>query len=288
MLFVPGISLKMITKGTGSDTDCIILDLEDAVDFTKKSEAREVVIQALAELDFGIKEVILRINSLDTELGDEDLRLCLHEKIHTILLPKVSRPDDIHRLEPLLNKHAGVKGLPPESIGIMAMMETAEGILNSPAIALSSPRMNGFMLGAADLTKETRGKITESRIELLYPMSQILYAARSGGIDAIDSPFFNVKDEKCLEEHTLQAMRLGYDGKAVIHPGQIETVNKIFSPSPEDVMKAKKIIAAFESAQREGKGVTTVDGELIEHFHASQARRLLQIAKRAKIAMNFE
>lgn len=283
LLFVPGISLKMITKGSGSPADVIILDLEDAVEFAKKSEAREVVAQALTELDFGEKEVILRINGLDTELGEADLKSCLQEKVQTILLPKVKQPEDIHQLSLLQNKYAGEKGIVPDTISIMAMMETAEGVLNAPAIARSSPRMSGFVLGAADLTKETRGKITESRIELLYPMSQILFAARAAGIDVIDSPFFNIKDQQGLEEHALQAMRLGYDGKAVIHPGQIEVVNRVFSPSPQDVERARRIIAAFETAQQEGKGVTTVDGELIEHFHAGQARRLLKIAEKAGI-----
>jgi len=280
MLFVPGISLKMISKGTGLPADSIILDLEDAVEFAKKSEARVVIQQALKEVDFGEKEIVLRINSLDTKFAEEDLTSCLNLKIDTILLPKVNQPEDIKKLDTLIGRLGREKGIPENKIKIMAMMETPAGVLNSAPIALASPRMSGFMLGAADLTKDTRAKITESRVELLFAMSQVLYSARIAGIDAIDSPYFNIKNEKGLEEHTLQAMRLGYDGKAVIHPGQIEIVNRIFSPAPEEIERAKRIINAFETAQKEGKGVTTVGGELIEHLHVTQAQRMLKIAER--------
>lgn len=280
MLFVPGISLKMISKGTGLPADSIILDLEDAVEFAKKAEARAVVQQALKEVDFGEKEIVLRINSLDTKFAEEDLKSCLNLKIDTILLPKVNQPEDIKKLDSLIGRLAREKGIPENKTRIMAMMETPAGVLNSAPIALASPRMSGFMLGAADLTKDTRAKITESRVELLFAMSQVLYSARIAGIDAIDSPYFNIKNEKGLEEHTLQAMRLGYDGKAVIHPGQIEIVNRIFSPAPEEIERAKRIINAFEIAQKEGKGVTTVGGELIEHLHVTQAQRMLKIAER--------
>jgi len=286
MLFVPGISLKMITKGIGLPADSVILDLEDAVEFAKKSEARTVVQQALQEVDFGEKEIVLRINSLESEFAEEDLKSCLKSQVDTILLPKVNRPEDIEKLDRLISKISLEKGLGPDQIKIMAMMETPAGILNSAKIALASRRMSGFMLGAADLTKDTRAKITESRIELLFAMSQILYSARIAGIDAIDSPYFNIKNEKGLEEHTLQAMRLGYDGKAVIHPGQIEIVNRVFSPAPEEIERAKRIISAFEIAQKEGKGVTTVDGELIEHLHVTQARRLLKIVPRTKVQIS--
>lgn len=286
MLFVPGISLKMIAKGIGLPADSIILDLEDAVEFAKKAEARTVVQQALQEVNFGEKEIVLRINSLDSEFVEEDLKSCLKNQVDTVLLPKVNRPEDIEKLDRMIGRIAAEKGLIPDKFKIMAMMETPAGVLNSAPIALASRRMSGFMLGAADLTKETRAKITESRTELLFAMSQILYSARIAGIDAIDSPYFNIKNEKGLEEHTLQAMRMGYDGKAVIHPGQIEIVNRVFSPAPEEIQRAQRIISAFEAAQKEGKGVTTVDGELIEHLHVTQARRLLKTAARAGIKIS--
>ena len=178
-------------------------------------------------------------------------------------------------------KSAGIK---TGSINLMVMVETPHGIANIDEIAFSSKRMKALLFGAADYTKEIRGRITAERLESIYPLNRILIAARCAGIDAIDSPYFNVRDEEGLISHTQFVVNMGFDGKSVIHPGQIPPVNRLFSPSEDEIAFAKKIIDAYEKAKEEGKGAIEVDGELVEQLHVDNARRVLRKAEKAGIS----
>ncbi len=164
---------------------------------------------------------------------------------------------------------------------MIALIESAWGIVNIESIALASPRMTGLLFGAADFTRDTHGQITADRQELFYPMMRMLLAARIAGIDALDTPYFDIKDPVGLERHVLQAKAMGYDGKALIHPGQIEVVNRIFTPTQEEIGYAQRVIEAFQAAQKEGKGATQLDGKLIENLHVAMAERTLKIAEQA-------
>jgi citrate lyase beta subunit len=163
----------------------------------------------------------------------------------------------------------------------MALIESPSGIVNVDAIASASPRMNGLLFGAADFTRETRGKITSERLELYYLMIRILLAARVAGIDAIDTPYFDIKDEEGLKRHVQQAKDMGYDGKALIYPSQVEVVNRTFTPTEEELEYARRVLEVFEKAKAEGKGATVVDGKLIENIHVAMAKRILMIAEKA-------
>jgi citrate lyase subunit beta/citryl-CoA lyase len=165
---------------------------------------------------------------------------------------------------------------------MMALIESPLGVLNALSIASATPRMNGLHFGAADFTRETGGRITASRIELNYPMMQVLLASRAMRINAIDTPYFDINDLEGLERHAIQARDMGYDGKAIIHPGQIEIVNRCFTPTAQEVEFARKVIAAFEKAKVEGKGAIQVDGKLIEILHVEMAHRVLKIMEGLK------
>lgn len=281
LLFLPGGNQKLLSKALTLDVDAIILDLEDSVAPQMKNEARDQVVRAFREGDFQERERVVRVNSLKTEFGYDDLIALLKSEVETFLIPKVEKPEDIKDVDIILSQAEERGDTPPGKIVLMALIETPLGILNVNQIALRSPRLTGLLFGAGDFVRETTGQITPDREELYYPLARILLAARAANIDAIDSPFFDVKDPQGLERHTIQAKLLGYDGKAVIHPGQVEIVNRIFTPNDDEISVAKRIIEAHEKAKSEGRGATTVDGKLVENVHAAIAQRTLNIAKRA-------
>jgi citrate lyase subunit beta / citryl-CoA lyase len=278
MLFIPGGNEKLLGKGLGLEVDSLILDLEDAVAVSKKEEARKAVTAALQTRDFDHKEKVVRVNALSTEWGRTDIEEVIYGKPDLLLFPKVEKVDDILSYDRVVAEAEGKAGLPVGKIGFLALIESPLGIINIDLIAGSSPRLKGLIFGAADFTSETHGTITADRGELYYPLMRILLAARAFGLDAIDSPYFDIKDLAGLERHTRQAKDLGYDGKALIHPSQVEIINRIFTPTEEELTYALRVIEAFQSAQREGRGASQLDGKLIENVHVAMADRILKIA----------
>jgi citrate lyase subunit beta/citryl-CoA lyase len=172
---------------------------------------------------------------------------------------------------------------PTGGVKLIPLIETPLGIINIDEIAMSTPRLTGLLFGAGDFTRETRGLITKERLELYYPLMKIVIAARAAKIDAIDTPYFDVKDPEGCGANAQQAKLMGYDGKAAIHPTQVDVINKVFTPTPAEVERAKKIIEVYRKAEAEGKGATQLDGQLIEHVHATIARRILKIAEKAGV-----
>ncbi|MBI5606819.1 MAG: CoA ester lyase [Deltaproteobacteria bacterium] len=283
LLFIPGGNEKVLNKGLGLEVDGLILDLEDSVAPDRKTSAREAVAEAIRGADFGCKEKVVRINALSTMYGREDIEGVVRGNPDTILVPKVDRAEDIKAYDRLIAEVEEKEGLVAGNIGLIALIESPWGVINIESIALACPRMRGLLFGAADFTRETRGKITADRLELLYPMMRILLAARIAGIDALDTPYFDIKDTEGLERHALQAKAMGYDGKALIHPGQIEVVNRIFTPTREEIDYAQRVIEAFQAARREGKGVIQLDGKMVENLHVAMAERILKIAEQAGV-----
>lgn len=283
MLYVPGSNEKMINKSTGLDVDSLIIDLEDAVAASKKNNARALVVELLKKTDFGGKEKNVRINSLESGLGGEDIKAVVPSEPHSLIIPKINNAEDVKKVEALVGEAEKSARIKAGSINLMAMIETSQAIANIDEIASSSKRMKALLFGAADYTKETRGRITAERFEAIYPLNRILIGARCAGIDAIDSPYFNVRDEEGLIRHTQFVVNMGFDGKSVIHPGQIGPVNRLFSPSKQEIEFAKKIIDAYEKAKGEGKGAIEVDGQLVEQLHVDNAKRVILKAEKARI-----
>lgn len=281
MLYIPGSSDKMIQKSIGLEADSLIIDLEDAVAPAQKDAARATVAEALKNIDFGEKEKNVRINALGTPYGKADIKAVVKAKPHGIVIPKVNTADDVIAVEVLVKEAELEAGIKEGSTNLHAMIESPKSIVNIDSIALSSKRLKALLFGAADYTKEMMGRITLERLEAVYPLSRIVIAARVAGIDAIDSPFFNIKDEEGLVKHTQFVVNLGFDGKSCIHPAQIGPVNKLFSPTENEIERAKKIIDAYEIAKQQGKGAIEVDGELIEQLHVDSAKRVLAKAQKA-------
>lgn len=281
MLYIPGSSDKMIQKSIGLEADSLIIDLEDAVAPAQKDAARATVAEALKNIDFGEKEKNVRINALGTPYGKEDIKAIVKARPHGIVIPKVNMADDVIAVEVLVKEAEREAGIKEGSTNLHAMIESPKSIVNIDSIALSSKRLKALLFGAADYTKEMTGRITLERLEAVYPLSRIVIAARVAGIDAIDSPFFNIKDEEGLVKHTQFVVNLGFAGKSCIHPAQIGPVNKLFSPTENEIERAKKIIDAYEIAKQQGKGAIEVDGELIEQLHVDSAKRVLAKAQKA-------
>jgi citrate lyase subunit beta/citryl-CoA lyase len=283
MLFVPSSDTRKLARALASEVDGLIFDLEDAVTVDKKAEAREWLRQTLLETDSGGRERAVRINALDTEFGFEDITVIVGGKPDSIVLPKVTSPQDILIADRLVSQAERQAALTQGTVEIIALMEMPEAIECALDIARSNPRLTGLLFGAGDFTRETHGVVTESRIELLYPMSKMVQAARIARIDALDSPAFNVRDAEVTEREALQAARLGYDGKTAIHPNQIEAINRVFTPSAAEMDYWLRVIDAFKQSEQEKKGATTVDGKVVEMPNVEMAARILGVAKKAGV-----
>lgn len=280
MLYVPGISEKMIRKSPSLNADSLILDLEDAVAMDQKDSARALLKKLLDELSFGEKEVVVRVNGFQSGLTEKDMKEVVCEKVDALLLPKVASEKDVVEFERMLNSIKKEKGIKKE-IKLMLMIEIPSAVLEIKKIALASESTSAFLLGSADLSKELRCR---NRKDVLHPLIMMVIAgARTRGIDVIDAPFFTIKDTEGLEKDCLYAKEMGFDGKQAIHPSQIDLINRIFSPSEEEVRWAEKVISAYEEAMKKGTGVISLDGEMIERLHYEQAVRIKRLSERKEI-----
>ena len=281
MLFLPGDNPRFLAKALASPADALILDLEDAVAPHQKPAARLAVAQALRAQDFGAKEKGVRINSLSTPYGREDVQTVVPARPHTLVVPKVNGPQDVPGGDDLVTAVAKAHGLALGEVKLMPIIESPLAVINVESIALASPRVVGLMFGIGDYTASTRGTPSGEEWEILYPRTKMLLACRAAGIGAIDCPHGKVKDLEGLEKSARRARVLGYDGKAPIHPDHVPICNRVFSPTPEEIDYARRVIVAVAEAEAAGKGAATLDGLLIENVHAAIAQRTLNIARRA-------
>lgn len=273
LLYVPGNSEKMIAKARLSAADGIILDLEDAIAIEQKESARYTVARILREVDFRQKQVFVRINSLNTSYAVEDARAVAATGNAGILIPKVESTDAITTIAPILASSPRSSTNPQK---LLCLIESPRGVLASLEIAVKSSAIAGLVFGSADLILEVGSRPSEDEIELLYARSHVLLAARAAGIAVYDSPHFVIADLEGLRRSSLAARNLGYDGKTIIHPSHLETVNEVFSPSEAELEEARRIVAAMNEAEAEGRGAISLDGKLIDQVHLAQARKILR------------
>lgn len=271
VLYMPGSNARALEKARTIAADALILDLEDAVAPDAKELARQQVAEAVAARGFGKREVIVRINALSTPWGEADLAAAAAAKPDAILVPKVSTPLDLHRVDTLL-MHEGA------DIAVWAMVETPLAILNIAALAGAGGRLSCFVMGTNDLIKELRGHHTPDRANLSAALGLSVAAARANGLIVIDGVFNDIQDSDGFARHCHQAKSFGFDGKTLIHPSQVEPCNAIFAPSPEEVTAARQIIAAFELPENHGKGAIKLDGRMVELLHAEIAGRTVALA----------
>jgi len=277
VLYMPGSNARAIEKARTLPVDAVILDLEDSVAPEAKSSAREQVRAALNAGGFGPREIILRINGLDTPWWLEDINVAAKARPDAILVPKVSTPQN---LEDVAERLVDISA--DHSIRVWAMMETPLAVLNAREIAAAAAdvetRLAAFVMGTNDLAKETRAKLGPGRTAMLPWLMTCVAAARAFGLDIVDGVFNDLADADGFARECAQARDMGFDGKTLIHPNQIGACNAAFSPSPEEVMQAQKIIAAFDLPENRGKGAIQLDGRMVERLHADMARRTVAIS----------
>jgi len=269
VLYMPGSNARAMEKARGIDADALILDLEDAVAPDAKDVARAQVCEAVAARGFGKREVIVRVNALSTPWSEADLAAAIAARPDAILVPKVSTPHDLHRIEQRM-------GAP--DIALWAMIETPLAILNIAALAGAGGRLAGFVMGTNDLIKELRGQHTPDRANLSAALGLSVAAARAHGLAAIDGVFNDIQDADGFAHQCRQARSFGFDGKTLIHPSQVAPCNAIFAPSADEIAAARQVIAAFDLPENKGKGAIKLDGRMVELLHAEIARRTVALA----------
>jgi citrate lyase beta subunit len=271
LLYVPGNSEKMILNALATAADGIILDLEDAVAPPQKREARALVARLLRELDFGDKQVFVRINALTTEYGLEDARAASTSHAPGIVIPKVESAEVVTTIASILLQRKSK---------LLCLIETPRGVFASRAIAEASEQVTGLLFGSADLSRELGATLTEDETEVLYARQHVLLAARATGVAAYDAPHFVIADLEGLHRRAVVARQLGYDGKTIIHPSHIAIVNEVFVPTSEQIAQAERVVAAMAAAHSAGRGVVTLDGQMIDQVHLTAANQLLKQASK--------
>ena len=278
VLYMPGSNARALDKAKTLPADGVILDLEDSVAPEAKVAARQQVVDAVKAGGFGTREVFIRVNGVDTPWHADDLSAAAHAAPDVILVPKVSSSDTLE----LIGRRMLDMGTNHKT-RVWAMIETPLAIFNILDIAAaardSETRLAGFVMGTNDLAKDTRARLVPGRTPMLAWLSMCVAAARIHGIDILDGVYSDIGNSDGFAKECAQGVDLGFDGKTLIHPSQIEPCNTAFSPSPADVEQARKMIAAFDLPENKGKGVISIDGRMVERLHADMARRTVAIAE---------
>ena len=278
VLYMPGSNARALEKAKTLPADGVILDLEDSVAPDAKQAARGQVVDAVKAGGFGAREVFIRVNGVDTPWHADDLAAAAHAAPDAILVPKISNPEMLEMIgRRLLDMGTDHK------TRVWAMIETPLAIFNILSIAAeakdSESRLSGFVMGTNDLAKDTRARLVPGRAPMLGWLSTCVAAARIYGIDILDGVYNDIGNADGFEMECRQGIELGFDGKTLIHPNQIGPCNTAFSPSPEEVTLARKMIAAFDLPENKSKGVVSIDGRMVERLHADMARRTVAIAE---------
>ncbi|MDT0454592.1 CoA ester lyase [Streptomyces sp. DSM 41527] len=274
VLYMPGANERALEKAKSLPADALILDLEDAVAPDAKADARKRVAAAVASGEYGYREVTIRVNAPGTAWHADDLRAAAEAGPDAVVVPKVESAETVREVERALEA-AGA----PDHTALWAMVETPRAMLDARAVAAAGERLTVLVMGTNDLAKELHAEHVPGRAPLLTGLSLALLAARESGKVILDGVYNDVKNPEGFEAECVQGRQFGFDGKTLIHPSQVEPCNRVFAPSADQIARSRKIIDAFDEATREGRGVVTVDGRLIENLHVEDARRILALAE---------
>lgn len=272
VLYVPGSNTRALEKAADLPADAVILDLEDAVAPDNKIAARERVAAAVASGALRGREVVARVNPLDTPWGDDDVAAMAELPLDAVLFPKVSCADDVIDAAAALDE----AGAPRDTV-LWTMVETARALVSLPEITTASSRLRVLVMGTSDLARELRVPALPGRPGLTPHLAHGVAAARAAGLDILDGVHTDLEDTAGFQHVCQEGRALGFDGKTVIHPNQIETANRCFGPDADAVARAHRIVAAWEEAAAQGRGIAVVDGRMIERLHAEEARRVLAL-----------
>ena len=277
LLFMPGSNPRALEKGRNLPADGLILDLEDSVAPDAKANAREQIAQTIAAKSFGKREILIRVNGLDTPWWGDDLAMARRAQPDGILVPKVSSVGDLRTIAERLD----VIGA-DASIKVWAMIETARAVLHAEELAAASrdvnKRLAGFVFGPNDVSRETRIRMLPGRAAMMAMITHCILATRAYGLEILDGPYSDFSNPDGFAVECAQARDLGFDGKTLIHPGQIDACNAIFTPPADEVAEARRIIAAFEQPENAARGAIQLNGKMVERLHADMARRTIAIA----------
>ena len=273
VLFMPGSNPRALEKASALAADALIFDLEDAVAPDAKETARSSVAAALTAGGYEPRELILRVNSLESAWGHADLALAATLPIDAVLLPKVENAERVQLAIDLLD----ALGAPPE-LSVWCMIETPLGVLAAAGVAGASPRVAALVLGTSDLTADLRARPTRDRLPLMTALGLVLLAARAHGRAVLDGVHLDLADAESFAAACRQGRELGFDGKTLIHPDQIAPANEAFAPSAKELARARRLIAAYTEADAAGKGAIRFEGRLVEALHVAEARRLIALA----------
>ena len=278
VFYVPGNNEKMISKAPTIPADIITLDLEDSVPPAEKPKAREMVRENLKLAGSGGSIVYVSLNNWETLMTNDDLEAVVHEGLSGVCLAKTGSPENVQRLDWKLEELERRRGLPVGSVAIQLLAETAKGVINAYPSAIASKRVNSIIFGAVDYTKDMRVKLTSEGEEQFYARAHVAVAARAAGCIAIDCPFVAFKDTEAFEKSTRFGRQLGYEGRMLIHPSQIEPSHKIYTPAPEDVEWARGVVKVFEEeGLAKGSAAVTYLGKMVDTPVYDNARTILRI-----------
>ena len=281
MLFVPGNNPGMVRDAYIYGSDSIMFDLEDSVAYAEKDAARFIVYNALMNLNYGTKELVVRINDLESGLGIKDLEAVVRAGVDVVRLPKTENAQDVIDCEREIERIEKESGIPVGTTGMMAAIESAGGVLNAADIAKASDRLIGIALGAEDYVTDLKTTRSDGT-ELFFARNMLLNAARAAGIDALDTVYSDINNEEGFLAEVDVIKKLGFDGKSIINPRQVAPLHKAFMPSEKDLKKAQAIMDAIKEAKKRGSGVASLNGKMIDKPVVTRAERLLSLAKLAR------
>ena len=281
LLYMPGDDRRKIEKATTLGVDCVCMDMEDGVAITQKTEARAVIAEAMKELDFGGSERCIRINSVGSGLEKYDLAAAVATNPDAVAVPKVETAQQVRAISEYIEIYERSSRMPVGTIRMLIGVETAKGILNIKDIAESDRRLEAIIFGAEDYAASIGATRTKEAMEVLYARSAVVTACAAHDLQAIDMVYIDFRDVDGLRLEAQQAAGLGFSGKQIIHPNQVAPVQEAFTPSPEAIEYAQRIIEAFITSQKEGKGVFALDGKMIDMPLLKNAQKVLDRAKAA-------
>lgn len=274
VLYMPGSNARALEKGRTLAADGLILDLEDAVAPDAKEMARQQIGAALKAGGYGARELIVRVNGLESPWGYDDIVAAAGFGADAILLPKVASAGAVHQAETIMEASGA-----PQALSIWCMMETPLGMLHAEEIAEASRRVGALVMGTSDLAKDLYAAHTRDRLPMITALGLCMLAARAAGVAILDGVHLDLADDEGFAYSCRQGKELGFDGKTLIHPKTIDVANEVFGPSAEEVEWSRTIIAAHAEAEKEGKGIVVVDGKLIENLHVLNAERVVAMAE---------
>ncbi|WP_278955374.1 aldolase/citrate lyase family protein [Lactobacillus apis] len=283
MMFVPGNNPAMVKDAGIYGADSIMLDLEDAVSLTEKDAARMLVFNSIKTVDFGGAEIVVRINGQDTPFYDEDVKAMVRAGVDVIRLPKTESADMIQKLVTDIENAEKEYGVEKGSIGVMAAIESAKGVLNAPEIATATPLMMGLAVSGEDYTADMHTHRYPDGRELEFARNMVLQAARAADVYAFDTVFSNMNDTEGFYRETRYIYELGYDGKSLVNPRQIPMVNEVFNPSKEEIENAMAVQNAISEAKAKGSGVISMNGKMVDKPVVEKANRVIETAKASNL-----